>query len=445
MIITPFALGSYIIDTALLLSLGHRTGPLARTWIRRCAGMMMLLLLFVLYSSVLIFPLNGALIRFASRLLVTSVFFLLTYRLKPASALYMAALLTEITNLIHGFFLTPLTSGIQRGFGTLGLKGLGALAAMLLLRIGICWIVYLTIKPERLGQITPLRVLLLSGVTAISQVTRSIQFHLLNTNADAADFGMSIYFFSLQLALLLALILYENYQVRAQESRALQNQQQATRSLLHTLEILKENDETIRRMRHDMKNHMLAIQTMIGNGENEQASAYIDEFLHRSAPTQLRIQTGRAMLDALINEKLGAAAQQGIAVSVVMDFRAGSFIPDFELCMLMGNALDNAVEACLLVPPEQHRFIEIKGGVVANQLTVRVVNSCIPHAAEHAQWLRTTKKDSQEHGYGISIIRSTLHQFDGILQIQTDVPDRFCLLMSIPIRENVTDSAVMSE
>ena len=119
-----------------------------------------------------------------------------------------------------------------------------------------------------------------------------------------------------------------------------------------------------------------------------------------------------------------------------MDFRAGDFLSDFDLCMLMGNALDNALEACRALPPESDRFIEVKGGVSANLLTVRMVNSC---PAGRNGLLRTTKADPQEHGYGLRIIRDTAARYGGVVETRTDSPGRFTLLLSIPVPDGKTD------
>lgn len=434
--ITPFALGSFFLDTALLLSIGRKAG-LRRS--PRCVlGLLFLLSLGVLYLSWPILHLNSAPQRYALRALLTSGFFLFSADLRPPVAVYLSALLSELLNLIHGLFLTPMTASLQRNpaeYGRPAAELLLFVLLMLVLRALVCVFVYCAVSPEKILVVTPTRVILVCAVTAMGLYTRTIQFELLNASSEVISQEVSVYFLALQLALLLALGFYENYQYKAQDSRALQNQKLMTKSLLSTLKMREESDEAIRRLRHDMKNHMLAIQSMIQDGQPHRASEYIDRFLGRDVLHELRIQTGRPVLDALLSEKLGAAVKQGISVSVVMDFHAGAFIGDFELCMLMGNAVDNAVEACLAMPPDSVRYIEIKGGPSANMLTVRLTNSCVERPPFSGGRRRTTKANPLEHGYGLSIIEKTLQDFGGIMQIQTEVPGRFCLVMSVPVPE----------
>lgn len=435
--ITPFALGSFFIDTALLLCMGCRAGMRQPPW--RVLGLLFAFLLGGLYLSWPGSHMNGALLRYLLRAFLTSSFFLFATDLKPSVAIYCSALLAEIVNLIHGLFLTPLTASLQWKFaeyhGPTAARMLLFLLAMFALRALVCILAYFAVSPGKILMLTPTRVALVCAVTVIGLYTRTIQFKLLNDTQNQDRWEISIYFLALQLALLLALGFYENYQYKAQDSHALQNQKVMTKSLLCTLKMREKNDEAIRCLRHDMKNHMLMIQSMIQDGHFRQASEYIDRFLDQKSLHELRIQTGRPILDALLSEKLGTAVKQGVAVSVVMDFRAGEFIGDFELCMLMGNALDNAVEACLAMPPNSSRYIEIKGGLSANMLVTRFTNSCVERLPLLDRGRRTTKPNPLEHGYGLSIIERTLRDFGGIMQIQADTPGCFCLMMSIPVPE----------
>lgn len=433
--ITPFALGSFFIDTVLLVRIVQKTGMRRSFWC--IPGLLFVLALSGLYLSVPIFRLNGALLRYLLRVLLTAGFFLCCVDLKPSVSVYLSALLAEIINLIHGLFLTPLTASIQWGIGAYqgpdAARLLSFVLAMLALRAVVCILTGYAVSPEKILVVTPTRVALVCAVTGIGLYTRNIQFELLNASPGGAIREVSIYFIALQLALLLALGFYENYQYKAQDSRALHNQKVMTSSLLYALKMREENDEAIHCLRHDMKNHMLAIQSMVQGGRYGQSLEYIERFLGQEPLHELRIQTGRPVLDALLSEKLGAAVKQGVAVSVVMDFHAGEFIKDFELCMLMGNALDNAVEACLAMPADSDRYIEIKGGLCANMLTVRVVNSYLEQAPFSSGRSRTTKENPLEHGYGLGIIERTLRGFGGIMQTQKDIPGRFCLVMSIPV------------
>ena len=436
---SPFSLGSYVIDSALLWLLCRRAGPRSPSLLRRGGSLLCLLALSVLYSSWVLPVASSAALRFMLRFVLNTGVILLGFQIASGLGLYLAALLANIFNFIHGFFLTSLTQVVQLRFDALAARPFPALLqllGLLALRGLICFLIYRRIEPEKISRVGSGRVLVTAAVTAIGLTTRTVQFQLLGSQLLSGAPALNIYFLALLLALLLALVSFEKYQMQLQESRALQSHQLMAQSLLHTLELRKENDEAVRRLRHDLKNHMLSIGAMIDQGQPEQARAYIDSFLQRSAPYELRIQTGRSLLDALMSEKLGRATEEGIAVSVVMDFRAGDFLSDFDLCMLMGNALDNALEACRALPPESDRFIEVKGGVSANLLTVRMVNSC---PAGRNGLLRTTKADPQEHGYGLRIIRDTAARYGGVVETRTDSPGRFTLLLSIPVPDGKTD------
>lgn len=335
---------------------------------------------------------------------------------------------------MHGLFLTSMTSVIHNSFAEMREGGeLWLMLPLCILRAAVLFIVYKAIAMDRIRSAKASRVLPLLAVTALNLYTRGIQFSTMTDSADTQAREMNIYFFALQLSLLLALVLYENYQDRLQDSWALERQKLMTTSLINTLELRKESDEKVSRMRHDLKNHLLTIKAMIENGESDRALAYINEFASRGGAPALHIRTGRPLLDALMSEKLGAAVDQGIAVSVVANFSESGFIDDFEMCMLMGNALDNALEACSAMKLDGEQFIEVKGGVSANILAIRIVNSCSPNSLREE--FRTTKRDSAAHGYGLKIIRSTVRSHGGTVHIQTTPPGRFTLMMNLPIPE----------
>lgn len=432
--ITPFAAFSFVADTVFMLLMLRKSGAQRPGTFRRALSLVCFLLIGVLYLSSQLWYLSGSLWRFVVRFILTALGVLLGYRMKVTAALYISLLLTELCNLVHGQFLTSMTSVVQSSLGELCESGeLWLMLLLCILRAALLFVVYKAVSTDRIRSAKASRVLPLLAVTALGLYTRGIQFSMLTGSADAQAREMNIYFFALQLSLLLAIVMYENYQNRLQDSWALERQKLMTASLIDTLELRNASDEKVSRMRHDLKNHLLTIRAMIENGEADRALDYIDEFVSRGGAPALRIRTGRPLLDALMSEKLGAAVNQGIAVSVVANFSDSGFVDDFDMCMLMGNALDNALEACSAMAPEEERFIEVKGGVSANILAIRIVNSCRPDSLREE--LRTTKRDSAAHGYGLKIIRSTLRSHGGSMHIQTTPPGRFTLVMNLPIPE----------
>lgn len=97
-----------------------------------------------------------------------------------------------------------------------------------------------------------------------------------------------------------------------------------------------------------------------------------------------------------------------------MDFQQGAFIDDFDLCIIVGNALDNALESCLSVRDE-HRFIDVKGGPSAGCLLIQVANSSARPALLAGNLPSTTKTNQDNHGFGLRNIRRSLEKYQGTM------------------------------
>ena len=244
---------------------------------------------------------------------------------------------------------------------------------------------------------------------------------------------LTVYFVLLQAALLLCLVFFEQYQRKLRKNTSYRLQVAVAKVLLEHLGAQQARDEEIWHLRHDLKNHMLAIRHLIQANRKQDAIQYIDGFLEQAGHGELHPQTGHALLDCLISEKLTPAVKSGVEISVVLDFRQGCFLEDFDLCVIMGNALDNAVESCLKIPGDQPRFIEIRGGPSANQLIIHVVNSCLNPAFHSGKLPITTKPNRECHGFGLGNVRQVLKKYDGQLVISSKEEGRFSLCILIPL------------
>ena len=140
--------------------------------------------------------------------------------------------------------------------------------------------------------------------------------------------------------------------------------------------------EAIRSIRHDLKNHMSTLRFLAENHEYD------------------------------------------ISFDLKLDFSKGNFISDFDLCVIWGNLLDNAIESCIKLPSE-NRCIEIKGGVSANFILVRISNDFNGTLVMQNGLPSTTKKDSVSHGFGLRNIEKTIKKYDGTITASTENGKKF--------------------
>ena len=243
----------------------------------------------------------------------------------------------------------------------------------------------------------------------------------------------SVYYILLHVVLLLFLLVFEYSRRRSVEYAAMVRQNTASEALLENIRNLQQSEKSIRSLRHDLKNHAIALRLLLEQGDTERAIKYLETFQSEAEVPNGTFRTGNDLLNGLLKQKLSSALEQGINVEVSLDFRQGEFIEPFDLCVLMGNILDNAVEACLKIDSESDRFIRVSGGLSANCLLIKAENSCVNNSVSTDSLPHTTKANTLIHGYGLRNIQRVLDRYNGNLTIKTEEANRFTATMLIPI------------
>ena len=187
--------------------------------------------------------------------------------------------------------------------------------------------------------------------------------------------------------------------------------------------------ETIRKIRHDYKNHIAAVNAILKEGKTDKVSQYLEDVSCKSDEMLVFIQTGNDIVNAVVNLKLSAAKALGIdcAYSSIADF-AG--IDDHDLCSLLSNMLDNAITAAAASEKKIMR-INISANEWSYMFNVR--NSIDSSVLADNPLLKTTKT-SEGHGMGIRIIREIAEKYDGICDFYEE-DDLFCCNVLLNIKE----------
>lgn len=199
-------------------------------------------------------------------------------------------------------------------------------------------------------------------------------------------------------------------------------------------------EERVRRIYHDMKNHILVLSSRIGNGEETGRS--VRNLQEQLSEYENYYHTGNDFLDIIIRDKSRAARARRIDFAASVNFSAGYFLDPLDISTIFGNALDNAIEASERLPEEQ-RLITVKADRLRDMLLISVENNVRDGAdtsGEPSGGKKTSKKDSFLHGFGIPNIRSAAEKYDGQCTCRSD-GGRFLLRVMLPIPEEQTASA----
>ena len=185
------------------------------------------------------------------------------------------------------------------------------------------------------------------------------------------------------------------------------------------------DEERIRSIYHDMKNHLLVFE---GSQGTEATRQMAKEIRSQIADYENYIHTGNNFLDILIKDKAEKAREKHIDFSASIDFGGIDFIEPLDVSTLFGNGIDNAIEASEKLSEEQ-RVILVKAGKVQNFVSILVENNCSDEAHTDGH---TTKEDKFLHGFGISNMQKAAEKYNGTCTT-AQANGKFTLKILLPI------------
>ena len=213
-------------------------------------------------------------------------------------------------------------------------------------------------------------------------------------------------------ALAITLISSMEHRLHAErERRHALAQQHMMRLRQQQFESRRDAIETVRHHYHDMKNLLLYIENTASPKEN--ITDQLHRMLEEANVWESQLNTGNEAADILLSDKLAVCQREGIACTVMVDGALLSFIRELDLVTILGNAMDNAIEACRRLSPSQPRYVQIRTREMPAFVLLHVVNSCTGEARMEDDRFLTIKEDTESHGFGLSSIRRTVETYGG--------------------------------
>ena len=186
----------------------------------------------------------------------------------------------------------------------------------------------------------------------------------------------------------------------------------------------EEDEKRVRALYHDMKNHLLILEKQ----NSQETKQMVAELRRQISDYEDYVHTGNDFLDVIIRDKVKKAKEQGIDFLAVIDFTSGDFIEPLDISTIFGNALDNALEASVKLPPEQ-RLITVKAGCNHDMLMIVFENNAVM-----GKMKGTSKEDEFLHGFGIPNIRKAVEKYNGECVIRQE-NGKFVMKHIIPLPE----------
>ncbi len=182
---------------------------------------------------------------------------------------------------------------------------------------------------------------------------------------------------------------------------------------------IEKNQQTVRKLRHDMKNHLNIIGMLIAEEKMPEAKHYLEELNQEFAVT-VKSYCPNDIVNAVLSSKEQAAAEADIHCNFQIDFAEAPKMEDIDLCSLLSNTLDNSIEACKKIPETSRRFLDVKAWCQNGFFSYKVVNAKANEIVEENGNFITSKKEAGLHGIGLKNVKQIVEKYEGYIEVTHD-------------------------
>ncbi len=197
----------------------------------------------------------------------------------------------------------------------------------------------------------------------------------------------------------------------------------------HQYEEIKGVYMDVRGWRHDYHNHMQVMKAQLALGNLEEIQEYLNALEKELDHVDTLVKSGNLMTDAILNSKLTLARRQKIRINCNAKIPERISVEDVDLCVILGNLMDNALEACKQIT-EENRFLRIYMKVNKSQLYLSIQNSAKEDPDFDEQNYITKKRGN--HGLGMKRVQTAVEKYQGYLNLANE-PGIFAAEVTIPL------------
>lgn len=200
---------------------------------------------------------------------------------------------------------------------------------------------------------------------------------------------------------------------------------------LQYFEAYKNSQKETRRLKHDMKNHLICINDLCSKEKYSELSDYVKTLQDSISTLETIFNTGNSIADSIINEKYSIMEKNHISFELKGLFGENILIKPVHICTIFANAIDNAIEACMKIEEISHRRIDIEIKNSRNFLVLSFRNSIKEQLKLKDNKIKTSKQDEENHGFGLENIRAVVNKYKGDCEIKV-IKDTFEISIVLP-------------
>lgn len=277
--------------------------------------------------------------------------------------------------------------------------------------------------------------IILSGRVRIGMVLSMIGIEILLIATDGFRWGVleylhqistNMYYMSLHLIIVMAamavlIAVYSNIYMKEKVQREAYAEtiRGSYHQQLYYMENLEQLIYELKSGRHDYNNHLGVIYGLLEGAETEKAREYAGQLVKTAVEYQNLVNIPYPMMRAMLNYKLSTAKEQNISLHQNILVPEKLPLDEFDITVILGNLLDNAIEACMKVE-ENSRNISLTILFKPDYLIIQVENSMVQELAPENARNQTTKEDKENHGFGLNNIRYLVNKYNGLLKIEQE-------------------------
>ena len=187
---------------------------------------------------------------------------------------------------------------------------------------------------------------------------------------------------------------------------------------------------TMRGWRHDYHNHLQSLKGYLSLNKVEQMKNYLNELETDLDSIDTLYHSGNLQLDSILNAKLAIAEKGQIRIHCDASIPPQLHVSDLDLCVILGNLLDNAIESCRKIKNPDERFIRVYIGILKKQLYISITNATSETVKQRTDHYFTTKRG--DHGHGLKRVDQVVKKYDGYLNRQNE-PGVFATEIVLPL------------
>jgi len=214
--------------------------------------------------------------------------------------------------------------------------------------------------------------------------------------------------FGLLFSTFFTLYLYEHMAKQSETIRNQERYEQHLKTQLKHLDDILITQKQVKKFKHDFNNFQIGLQAYLDNNDIVGANKYLKDLMEKTNRGGNIIETGNTALDAILSTKIAIAESKGITVNTKIQIPEEISVEPIDMCIIFGNALDNAIEACDRTETLDKKIV-ITIICKGESVLCKIVNTA---SKSKNSSFDTSKADKQNHGFGLENIKTALLKYN---------------------------------